>query len=223
MAPSVYNCVLVTANFNSIWSGYMFAWNELLDFWFGKLDEHGLPDSEHRERWFRSSRAFDQEIRRRFISMVLFASENGLEHWRREPGGRLAEILLLDQFTRNIHRGGELAFSNDRQAIALCIEGLKKGVDMQLVPMHRAFFYMPLQHSEKLSHQDRAVELYEQLSASCDGPLGAFLGSFLESARHHRSVVQQFGRFPHRNRALKRPSTEEEQAYLAGGASSYGQ
>ena len=201
----------------------MFAWHELLDFWFGELDENGLPDREHRERWFRSSRAFDQEIRRRFISMVLFASENGLEQWRREPGGRLAEILLLDQFTRHIHRGGGMAFSNDRQAIALCLEGLDKGADVILVPIQRAFFYMPLQHSENRAHQDRSVELYEQLAASSEGPLGVFLGSFLESARNHRSVVQRFGRFPHRNAALKRPSTPEEQAYLSAGARTFGQ
>lgn len=201
----------------------MFAWHELLDFWFGSLDENGLPDREHRERWFRSSRAFDQEIRRRFISMVLFASENGLEQWRQEPGGRLAEIILLDQFTRNIHRGGAMAFSNDRQAIALCQQGLDQGTDMQLVPIQRAFFYMPLQHSERQAHQDRSVELYEQLAAANDGPLGVFLASFLESARNHQSVIQRFGRFPHRNAALKRPSTPEEQAYLNAGGSSYGQ
>ncbi|SFR43157.1 Uncharacterized conserved protein, DUF924 family [Marinobacter daqiaonensis] len=201
----------------------MFAWHELLDFWFGPLDEYGLPDREHRERWFRSSRAFDQEIRRRFISMVLFASENGLEHWRQEPGGRLAEILLLDQFTRHIYRGGELAFSNDRQAASLCLEGLGAGVDHRLVAIQRAFFYMPLQHAEKLEHQDRSVELYERLAASEDGPLGAFLESFLQSARDHRQIIQRFGRFPHRNRALKRRSTPEEQQYLEGGGASYGQ
>ncbi|MGM0570630.1 DUF924 family protein [Marinobacter sp.] len=201
----------------------MFAWHELLDFWFGPLDEHGLPDRDHRERWFRSSRAFDQEIRRRFISMVLFASENGLDHWRQEPGGRLAEIILLDQFTRHIHRGGELAFSNDRQAVTLCLEGLEAGADTRLVPIHRAFFYMPLQHSEKLVHQDRSVALYEQLAATGDGPLGEFLASFLESARDHRSVIGRFGRFPHRNRALKRRPTPEEEAYLGGGGKTYGQ
>ena len=201
----------------------MFAWHELLDFWFGQLDEHGLPDREHRERWFRSSRSFDQEIRRRFISMVLFASENGLEQWREVPGGRLAELLLLDQFTRNIHRGGAMAFSNDAQAIRLCLEGLDRAADVQLVPIQRAFFYMPLQHAERMAHQDRSVELYEQLAASTDGPLGVFLESFLESARHHRSVVERFGRFPHRNAALKRRSTPEEEAYLRDGAKTYGQ
>lgn len=201
----------------------MFAWHELLDFWFGELDEYGLPDREHRERWFRSSRAFDQEIRRRFISMVLFASENGLEQWRQEPGGRLAELILLDQFTRHIHRGGAMAFSNDQQAIRLCLEGLERSADVGLVPIQRAFFYMPLQHAEKLAHQDQAVALYEQLAASTEGPLGVFLGSFLESARHHREVIKRFGRFPHRNGALKRPSTPDEQAYLGSGGRTYGQ
>ncbi len=201
----------------------MFAWHELLYFWFGDLDEYGLPDREHRERWFRSSRAFDQEIRRRFISMVLFASENGLENWRSEPGGRLAEILLLDQFTRQIHRGGELAFSNDRQAMTLCLEGLEQGADVPLPAIYRAFFYMPLQHSESPEVQDRSVALYEQLAASESGPLGAFLESFLESALDHRQVIRTFGRFPHRNQALKRASTPEEQTYLEAGGSGYGQ
>ncbi len=201
----------------------MFAWNELLDYWFGLLDEHGLPDQEHRNRWFRSSKAFDREIRRRFMSMVLFAAENGLDHWRKEPGGRLAEIILLDQFTRHIHRGGELAFSNDRQAVELALEGINAGADRQLLPIHRAFFYMPLQHSEKLAHQQRAVELYEQLAAGQDGPLGSFLESFLKAARDHHAVIERFGRFPHRNRALKRRSTAEEEEYLSGGASSWGQ
>ena len=75
----------------------MFAWQEILHFWFGDLDQDGLPDKFHRERWFKPSRAFDWEIRRRFLSMVLVASEDGLENWREEPGGALTEILLLDQ------------------------------------------------------------------------------------------------------------------------------
>ena len=98
----------------------MFDWKEILDFWFGELDEHGLPDSDHRNKWFRSDRRFDQEIRRRFLSMVLFASEQGLDHWRSEAGGILAEIILLDQFSRNIFRGGAMAFDQDRQEDCRC-------------------------------------------------------------------------------------------------------
>jgi len=200
----------------------MFDWKELLDFWFGSLDEQGLPDSDHRNRWFRSDRRFDQELRRRFISLVLFASEQGLEHWREEPGGALAEILLLDQFSRNIYRGAALAFDNDPLARKLCKRAMERGQDLALPGVQRAFLYMPLQHSEKLKDQDLAVECYEQLAASHGGLLGDFLNSFLQSARDHHRIIARFGRFPHRNRALGRSSTPEEKDYLKG-ASSFGQ
>lgn len=195
----------------------MFDWKEILDFWFGELDEHGLPDSEHRNRWFRASRAFDQEIRRRFISMVLFASEDGLRHWRKVPGGALAEIILLDQFTRHIHRGGALAFDNDKLAVRLCKAAMRNGHDMELPPVQRAFLYMPLQHSEKLEDQDLSVECYQQLAAATPGIAGEFMASFLQSALDHRDIIRRFGRFPHRNKALKRTSSPEEEAYLSNG------
>ncbi len=195
----------------------MFDWKEILDFWFGALDDQGLPDQEHRSKWFRSDRKFDQEIRRRFLSMVLFASEQGLDHWRSEPGGALAEILLLDQFSRNIFRGGALAFDQDVQARKLCRQAMNKGQDMALPPLHRAFLYMPLQHSERLQDQKESVECYEQLAASAGGLLGDFLQSFAQSARDHRDIIARFSRFPHRNEALGRKSTEEEAEYLAGG------
>jgi uncharacterized protein (DUF924 family) len=195
----------------------MFDWKEILDFWFGELDEHGLPDSFHRNRWFRSSRKFDQEIRRRFLSMVLFASEDGLKHWRSKPGGALAEIILLDQFTRQIHRGGALAFENDALAVRLCKQALKRGHDMALPPVQRAFLYMPLQHSEKRENQNLSVECYEQLAASTEGIAGDFMKSFLQSAIDHREIIDQFGRFPHRNAALKRKLKPEEDTYLATG------
>lgn len=195
----------------------MFDWKELLDFWFGELDEHGLPDAEHRNRWFRSDRKFDQEIRRRFLSLVLFASEQGLEHWRNEAGGALAEILLLDQFTRNIFRGAALAFESDWLARNLTRQAMDRGQDLELPLIQRAFLYMPMQHSELKKDQDLSVACYEQLVASADGLLAEFLGSFLQSAVDHRDIVRQFGRFPHRNKALGRTSMEAEQAYLAGG------
>ncbi|MDR9426370.1 MAG: DUF924 family protein, partial [Marinobacter sp.] len=131
----------------------MFDWKEILDFWFGELDESGLPDRLHRDRWFRSDRKFDQEIRRRFLSIVLFASEQGLDQWRREPGGALAEILLLDQFSRHIFRGGAMAFDQDVLARKLCKNAMQKGLDMMLPAVQRAFLYMPLQHSERLEDQ----------------------------------------------------------------------
>ncbi|MBW0146025.1 DUF924 family protein [Marinobacter arenosus] len=196
----------------------MFDWKEILDFWFGELDDHGLPDRDHRNRWFRSDRRFDQEIRRRFLSMVLFASEQGLDHWRREPGGVLAEIILLDQFSRNIFRGVAMAFDQDVQARKLCRQAMNKGQDVVLEPVHRAFLYMPLQHSERIEDQRTSVECYEQLAASSSGILREFLESFAQSARDHHDIIRRFARFPHRNKALGRASTAEEQEYLAGGS-----
>ncbi|WP_148864881.1 DUF924 family protein [Marinobacter fonticola] len=201
----------------------MFAWQEVLHFWFGPLDKDGVPDSFHRERWFKSSRAFDWEIRRRFLSLVLVASENGLEAWREEPGGALAELILLDQFTRNIHRGRAMAYDNDRQARLNCLEGLERGLDLHLPLIQRAFFIMPLQHSERLKDQEKAVALYEQLEATAQGRLKDVLRSFHSSAVAHRDIVAQFGRFPHRNKVLGRYPTSEEQAYLDNDANRYGQ
>lgn len=195
----------------------MFDWKEVLDFWFGELDGNGLPDREHRNRWFRSDRGFDQQIRRRFLSLVLFASEQGLDHWRKVAGGSLAEILLLDQFTRNIFRGGAMAFDYDQLARNLCRGAMQRGQDLELPPVQRAFLYMPLQHSEKLADQDLSVECYQQLVATTEGVLGDFLGSFLQSARDHRNIIVRFGRFPHRNKALKRTSSTDELDYLKGG------
>ncbi|MCK0165320.1 DUF924 family protein [Marinobacter sp. S6332] len=200
----------------------MFDWKEILDFWFGDLDENGLPDSSRRNRWFRSTRKFDQEIRRRFLSMVLFASEQGLEHWRKAAGGRLAEIILLDQFSRNIFRGGALAFEQDKAANKLCKEAMRKGQDMALPPIQRAFVYMPLQHSERSGDQALSVECFEQLVASTSGVLQDNLKGFLRYARDHQEVIERFGRFPHRNQALGRVSSEAEKEFL-GTAPRYGQ
>ncbi|MBJ6138038.1 DUF924 family protein [Marinobacter litoralis] len=200
----------------------MFDWKELLDFWFGELDEQGLPDTFHRNRWFRSDRSFDREIRRRFMSLVVFASEQGLENWRAQAGGSLAEIILLDQFTRNIYRGTSLAFEHDRLARERCKEAMRRGFDVALPSVMRAFVYMPLQHSEQLDDQELSVQCYRQLAATESGLLGEFLESFVQSAEDHREVIRNFGRFPHRNRALGRVSTESEEVYLRSG-SRYGQ
>lgn len=195
----------------------MFDWKDILDFWFGELDDDGLPDSFHRNRWFRSDRRFDQEIRHRFLSLVLFASESGLAHWRKQAGGALAEIVLLDQFSRNIYRGNALAFEHDKVARTLTRRAMDNGQDMMLPAVQRAFLYMPLQHSERREDQDLSVECYEQLAASVDGILGDFMASFVQAAHDHRDIICRFGRFPHRNAVLKRPSTPEETTYLEQG------
>ena len=110
-----------------------------------------------------------------------------------------------------------MAFDQDRQARKLCRQAMQKGQDTMLPPVHRAFLYMPLQHSELKDDQDMSVECYEQLARSTEGILSDFMGSFLQSAKDHRAINQKYGRFPHRNKALGRTSTAEEREYLAGG------
>lgn len=201
----------------------MFEWPFILDFWFGPLDEDGVPEKSYREQWFSVNRRFDWGLRRRFSSMVLLASEEGLENWRREPGGALAEILLLDQFSRNIYRRTAMAFQNDALAQRLASEGIQRGDDVRLPLIQRAFFYMPYQHAENRRLQEESVALYDQLVRTASGRLRDVLDSFYQSAQRHQSVIQRFGRFPHRNALMKRASTDAEKTYLAEEESTFGQ
>ncbi|MDX1590270.1 MAG: DUF924 family protein [Oleiphilaceae bacterium] len=202
----------------------MFDWPYILDYWFGELDPQGLPDSSHRRFWFNASRRDDQVMRRRFFTLVLLASEGSLSHWRSEPGGALAEILLLDQFSRNIHRRTFMAFRNDPLALELAREGVSLARDVPLPLIQRAFFYMPYQHSESLPVQKEGLDLYHQLTQTArEGPLRELLDSFRRSAQQHHDIIARFGRFPHRNRVLKRPSSADEKAWLEEGGAAFGQ
>ena len=201
----------------------MFEWPFILDFLFGPLGDDGVPEKSYREQWFSVNRRFDWGLRRRFSSMVLLASEEGLDHWRREPGGALAEILLLDQFSRNIYRRTAMVFQNDPLAQRLAREGVERGDDTRLPLIQRAFFYMPYQHAENRRLQEESVALYDQLVRTASGRLRDVLDSFYQSARDHQALIERFGRFPHRNALLKRASSDAEKAFLAGNEQSFGQ
>lgn len=196
----------------------MFEWPYILDFWFGPLDGDGLPERSYREQWFTENRRLDRAMRRRFSSMVLLASEEGLDHWRSEPGGALAEILLLDQFSRNLYRRTAMAFRNDPLAQRLAREGVAEGRELALAPIQRAFFYMPYQHAENREIQREGLVLYEQLERAAQGRLRDVLSQFHSSARQHAEIIERFGRFPHRNRLLGRRSTAAETAFMEDGA-----
>ena len=196
----------------------MFEWPYILDFWFGPLDGDGLPGKDYREQWFTASRRFDRAMRRRFSSMVLLASEESLDQWRAQPGGALAEILLLDQFSRNIYRRTAMAFRNDPLAQRLAREGVAEGRELGLPSIKRAFFYMPYQHAENREIQREGVALYEQLARTAEGRLRDVLNQFHDSARQHADIIERFGRFPHRNQVLGRRSTAAEAAFLEEGA-----
>lgn len=179
---------------------------EVLAFWFAE------DQSEH---WFASGAAFDAQIRLRFDTVVDAASAGQLDDWARTPAGWLALLIALDQFRRNLYRRDARAWAYDDKALALAIAGIARGDDRQLLPLQRAFVYLPLEHAEDLLMQDRCVALFERLCASAEPAQRKSLLGFLDYARRHRQVIKQFGRFPHRNAALGRRSTAAELNYLA--------
>jgi uncharacterized protein (DUF924 family) len=186
----------------------------ILAFWF-KEHELSAPQIDRRmDIWFGEDPAFDHEIRQTFAGDIEKASAGRLNHWADEPRGRLALILLLDQFRRNIYRGTAKAYEKDRAALKLCVEGAMQKKDRGLTPIQRVFFYMPLQHAESRKVQAKAVELYTRLA---DAVSPTFQETFLTVAQFaelHRDIIEQYGRFPHRNAVLGRDNTPEEDEYL---------
>jgi uncharacterized protein (DUF924 family) len=182
---------------------------EVLGFWFGEGAEYGKVH----KRWFEKDPAFDAEVRRRFLK--LHGQQAVSREWLDDPRECLARIIVLDQFPRHIYRGSGRAFSSD----ALALEAAKHLVDQRwdrhLLPVERMFVYLPFQHSESLDDQLRACELYEPLKAF---PETADTDRY---AIAHRDIIRRFGRFPHRNAMLGRPSTTEEIEFLKQPGSSF--
>jgi uncharacterized protein (DUF924 family) len=195
----------------------------VLEFWFsdGAMDQ---PTIDSRmDRWFTANPVFDDLIRQEFGPLVAEASRGALNNWAEQPEGRLALILLLDQFRRNIHRGTPKAFSRDAQAVKLCVEGAAIGAYKSLTPLQQAFYFMPLQHAESLRIQQRSLKIYEGLLASVSETLKATFATFAQFAELHHDIIAAHGRFPHRNRILGRPDTPDEAAYLESAGTSFGQ
>ena len=166
----------------------------VLAFWFNEIAPRD---------WWSKSVDIDRAIRQRFGALHAAAARCELFGWRSTAPGRLAEVIVLDQFSRNLHRTAPLAFACDPLALALAQEAVAAGADRALTPERRAFLYMPYMHSESRIIQDAALALFR------DGA-----PDNLEHARRHRAVVERFGRFPHRNAVLGRPSTDEEEQFL---------
>ncbi|MGD9763814.1 MAG: DUF924 family protein [Candidatus Binatia bacterium] len=200
--------------------GVAAASEAVLDFWFG---DRGDDAAERTQRWFTPDPAFDAEIRDRFGALICAAAQRELDGWAASPRGRLALILLLDQFPRNVYRGQREAFASDAHALSLALAGIDFGVDRALGTRERAFFYLPLGHAEDPAMQDRAVTAVRQLVAESPAALRGEVEEFLRFARAHRDIIARFGRFPHRNAALGRASTADEKAYLDGGPDTFGQ
>lgn len=194
----------------------------ILSFWF-KEQELSAPQIDRRlDTWFGQDPVFDHECKKLFADDVERASNGELDHWADEPRGRLALILLLDQFRRNIFRGTADAFSKDNAALKLCVEGAMAKGTTGLTPIQQAFFYMPLQHAESRKVQARSVPLFRRLAEAVSPTYRETFETIAQFAELHHDIVEQFGRFPHRNRLLGRENTPEEDEYLATDAPDFG-
>ncbi len=195
----------------------------VLDFWF-QSDSRDQPTIDSRmDRWFAADPVLDSVIRSEFAPLVDRAARGQLDDWTGTIEGRLALIILLDQFRRHIHRGSPKAFSRDAKALKLCVEGAMTSGYKTLGSLEQAFFFMPLQHAESLKIQERSVKIYSGLVNSASETLKATLATFAQFAELHHDIIESFGRFPHRNKVLGRPNTPEEDEYLAAGAPTFSQ
>ena len=196
---------------------------DVLTFWF---KEHALsaPQIDRRmDIWFGADPIFDHEITKEFANDVELASAGKLDYWADSPRGRLALIIMIDQFRRNIYRSTAQAFSKDTTALKYCVEGAIKKHEQDLAPIEKVFFYMPLQHAESRKVQAKSVLLYERLIASASPTYRETFETVLQFAELHKDIFDQFGRFPHRNTLLNRENTPEENEYLSGDTPSFGQ
>jgi uncharacterized protein (DUF924 family) len=197
--------------------------DEILSFWF-KEQALSAPQIDHRmDIWFGEDPDFDDQIETAFADDVNSACKGKLDHWAAEPHGRLALIILIDQFRRNIYRNTAKAFSQDKLALKLCVEGAMEKKDKGLTPIQKVFFYMPLQHAESRKVQAKSVELYNRLAESVSPTYQETFLTVAQFAELHRDIIDQFGRFPHRNELLGRANTPEEDEYLAGDSPDFGQ
>ncbi len=190
---------------------------EVLRFWFPPhLRADHATMARQFEWWFRGGA--DAIITERFSLLLERAIRGELDHWANEPRRRLALIIVLDQFSRSLYRDTARAFAQDPKALALALQGIEIGHYAALeTPWEKTFFFMPLGHSENLTHLEKVVKLAEALVESAPAELRTILEHSASQARGHRDVIARFGRHPHRNAVLGRQSTREELDYLASG------
>ena len=191
---------------------------DLLAFWFGPPGSSPLANST---KWYTKDDGFDREIAARFGTALELAARGALDGWKTTPRGRLALVILLDQFSRNIHRGQPRAFAQDARACSYALEAIAAGDERVLGTIERSFLYMPLMHAEDVDLQHQCVRKFERLRDDAPHDLRKYVENGLEYAQRHAEIVERFGRFPHRNAILGRSSTREELAFLEQPGSSF--
>ena len=195
---------------------------EVRHFWFE--DACLSPESlaAHQARWFAPSGQLDRDIEQRFGALPDAARSGTLPYRPDDPHDLLAIILILDQFPRQIYRNTPQAFAYDQQARPISSTMIEKSLFQVLTPVEQVFVFLPFEHSETLSDQSLSVQLYDTLLQQAPQSCQSFLENALDYARRHHSIIKRFGRFPHRNAALGRESTEEEKSFLVAGGDTFG-
>ncbi|MBN3857333.1 DUF924 domain-containing protein [Paraburkholderia sp. Ac-20340] len=180
---------------------------DVLDFWFGAPESAEF--GRERKMWFKKDAAFDAMLRERFGALLALACAGELDAWRATPEGALALVIVLDQFSRNCHRGTPHAFSADDKALAIARALIANGDDRRLpTHQHRVFAYLPFEHAESAEAQRESLRLFGEIAKDPQAK------SYYDYALRHADVIERFGRFPHRNAQLGRESSEAELAFL---------
>lgn len=188
--------------------------NSVLDFWFGDNFEHQFPPKEKMSLWFENKDLADKQIKAKFSGLINDALDGKLSHWLDKPKGRLALIILLDQFTRNKFRNTQKAFAGDKIARALCLDGIAEKDHKDLIACELIFFYMPLEHSEDLKDQEMHMKWSNDYLKKCDKRVAKQFEQFHHWVVLHYNIIKEFGRFPWRNNILGRKSNGKEVDYL---------
>ncbi|MFP6806130.1 MAG: DUF924 family protein [Pseudomonadales bacterium] len=197
--------------------------NDLIAYWLGKAEHSPAAVKAQSKLWYGSSSKTDAEIRTRFGPCLALAEQGGLQQWAATASGKLALVILLDQFTRNLNRGAKEAWHNDEQALSIAKLCIANDEHTTLPVFGRVFLYHPFHHAESLEAQDKAVDLFAKLYDESPETWRDTLQGFVDFSKHHRQTIQRFGRFPHRNKTLGRTSTSDEVHYLEQNSRKYGQ
>ena len=198
---------------------------DILKFWLGDLnDESRIDKSPVSRRWFRGDKQLDEEIRKKFEDNLKKAARGELSSWEEGPRGRLALVILFDQFSRSMYRNTPQMFACDSLALNLTLRTMFKKIDQQLQLVERVFLYMPLQHAEDIELQKLSLQRFESLVIQSEKMCPSntpYYASTLQYAKRHHDIIAEFGRFPHRNAILNRSSTEGETDFLKKPGSSF--
>lgn len=191
--------------------------NAVLEYWFGDP-----PSTAKSAMWFRGGKEIDDDIRARFGDALARATKGELDDWAHAARSRVALVILFDQFSRNIHRGHAQQFATDARALSLAKDAVDRGIDRDVEPLLRLFLYMPFMHAEDRAMQSRGIALFDELAKDAPKELVEQAQSAAKYARMHATIIERFGRFPHRNATLGRESTAEERAWLAENPRGFG-